>query len=121
MVEADGAGTPGGDSLEFASLAQVYGAAGNECVLGSAKSNAGHTDSAAGAVSLTKAILSLRHGAVPPMLHFTRLPDDLARIDKRMQAIVKEGQSFSRRVVGDDEARAELADERESVKQLGLI
>ncbi len=81
LVEADGAGTPGGDSIEFASLAQVYGADGNECVLGSVKSNAGHTDSAAGAVALTKAILSLRHGAVPPMLHFTRLPDDLARIE----------------------------------------
>ena len=81
MVEAHGAGTPGGDSIEFASLAQVYGAAGNDCVLGSVKSNVGHTDSAAGAVALTKAILSLRHGVVPPMLHFTRLPDDLARIE----------------------------------------
>jgi polyketide synthase 5 len=81
MVEAHGAGTPGGDSIEFASLAQVYGAAGNDCVLGSVKSNVGHTGSAAGAVALTKAILSLRHGVVPPMLHFTRLPDDLARIE----------------------------------------
>ncbi len=59
----------------------MYGADGTDCVLGSVKSNAGHTDSAAGAVALTKAILSLRHGAVPPMLHFTRLPDDLARIE----------------------------------------
>ena len=81
MVEAHGAGTPVGDSVEFASLAQVYGTAGNNCVLGSANSNVGHTDSAAGAVALTKAILSLRHGVVPPMLHFTRLPDDLARIE----------------------------------------
>ena len=80
MVEAHGTGTPVGDSIEFASLAQVYGAAGNGCVLGSVKSNVGHTDSAAGAVALTKAILSLRHGVVPPMLHFTRLPDDLAQI-----------------------------------------
>ena len=81
LVEADGAGNPVGDSIEFASLAQVYGAAGNDCVLGSVKSNAGHTDSAAGAVALIKAILSVRHGVVPPMLHFTRLPDDLARIE----------------------------------------
>jgi polyketide synthase 5 len=80
MVEAHGAGTPGGDSIEFASLARVYGAAGNDCVLGSVKSNVGHTGSAAGVVALIKAILSLRHGVVPPMLHFTRLPDDLARI-----------------------------------------
>ena len=47
--------------------------------LGSAKSNLGHTESAAGAVGLIKAILGLRHGVVPPMVHFTRLPDELAR------------------------------------------
>ncbi len=38
-------------------------------------------------------------------------PEDLARIEKRMQEIVKAGQRFSRRPVSDDEARAELADE----------
>ena len=38
-------------------------------------------------------------------------PDDLGRIDKEMQRIVKEGQTFSRRVVSDDEARTELAGE----------
>ena len=44
---------------------------------------------------------------VPQPFH----PDDLDRIEKRMREIVKEGQAFSRRVVSDDEARAELADE----------
>jgi threonyl-tRNA synthetase len=38
-------------------------------------------------------------------------PDDLARIEKRMQEIVRAAQRFSRRPVSDDEARAELADE----------
>ena len=56
-VEAHGTGTPVGDPIEFSSLAQVYGAAGNRCALGSAKSNLGHTESAAGAVGLIKAIL----------------------------------------------------------------
>ena len=81
VVEAHGTGTPVGDPIEYESLAQVYGAAGNRCVLGSAKSNLGHTESAAGAVGLIKAILSLRHGVVPPMVHFTGLPDDLAGIE----------------------------------------
>ena len=63
------------------SLAQVYGTAGNRCALGSVKSNMGHSESAAGAVALIKAILSLRHGVVPPLLHFTRLPDELAEIE----------------------------------------
>ena len=81
MVEAHGTGTPVGDPIEFGSLSQVYGTAGEPCALGSAKSNLGHTESAAGAVGLIKAILALQHGVVPPVLHFTGLPDDLRRID----------------------------------------
>ncbi|QUR66890.1 sulfolipid-1 biosynthesis phthioceranic/hydroxyphthioceranic acid synthase [Mycobacterium spongiae] len=80
-VEAHGTGTPIGDPIEYRSLARVYGVAGNRCALGSAKSNMGHNESAAGAVALIKAILSLRHGVVPPLLHFTRLPDELAEIE----------------------------------------
>lgn len=80
MVEAHGTGTPIGDPNEFGSLAQVYGTSGNPCALGSAKSNLGHTEAAAGAVGLIKAVLSLQHGVVPPMAHFTRLPEELALI-----------------------------------------
>ena len=47
-------------------------------------------------------------------------PDDLAAIEKRMQAIVKEGQSFVRRPVGDDDARAELAAEPYKLELIGL-
>jgi len=47
-------------------------------------------------------------------------PDDLTRIDKRMQQIVKEGQAFSRRVVTEDEARRELADEPYKLELIGL-
>ena len=81
MVEAHGTGTPVGDPLEFGSLAKVYGADGNQCLIGSAKSNLGHTESAAGTVGLVKAILGLRHGVVPAMAHFNRLSDDLASIE----------------------------------------
>ena len=84
MVEAHGTGTPVGDPIEFSSLARVYGTSGKPCALGSVKSNLGHTESAAGAVGLIKAILALRHGVVPPMVHFTRLPDDLAQIETKL-------------------------------------
>lgn len=81
VVETHGTGTPVGDPIEYRSLAQVYGVAGNRCLIGSAKSNMGHSESASGTVGLIKAILSLRHGVVPPMLHFTGLPDELAGIE----------------------------------------
>jgi polyketide synthase 5 len=79
MVEAHGPGTPVGDPIEYASLAEVYGVDG-PCALASVKTNFGHTQSASGALGLMKAVLALQHGVVPPNLHFTRLPDELARI-----------------------------------------
>ena len=80
MVEAHGPGTPVGDPIEYASLAEVYGVDG-PCALGSVKTNFGHTQSAAGALGLMKAVLAVQHGVVPRNLHFTRLPDDFAQID----------------------------------------
>jgi threonyl-tRNA synthetase len=47
-------------------------------------------------------------------------PEDLERLDERMHAIVAEGQTFVRRVVTDDEARAELADEPYKLELIGL-
>jgi threonyl-tRNA synthetase len=47
-------------------------------------------------------------------------PEDLSRIDKRMQQIVKEAQRFSRRVVGDDEARTEMEFEPYKLELIGL-
>jgi threonyl-tRNA synthetase len=47
-------------------------------------------------------------------------PDNLKAIESRMRQIVKQGQRFSRRVVSDDEARAELAGEPYKLKLIGL-
>lgn len=47
-------------------------------------------------------------------------PDDLKLIEKKMQEIQKRGQRFSRRVVTDDAAREELADEPYKLELIGL-
>ncbi|HEV7654776.1 MAG TPA: threonine--tRNA ligase [Mycobacteriales bacterium] len=47
-------------------------------------------------------------------------PDDLSRLEKRMQEIVKAGQRFARRPISDDDARAELADEPFKIELIGL-
>jgi threonyl-tRNA synthetase len=47
-------------------------------------------------------------------------PEDLKSLEKVMQRIVKEGQTFRRRVVTDDEARAELAAEPYKLELIGL-
>ncbi|GAB3388012.1 threonine--tRNA ligase [Humibacter soli] len=47
-------------------------------------------------------------------------PDDLKALEKAMDRIVRQGQRFVRRVVTDEEARAELADEPYKLELIGL-
>ncbi|MER7173921.1 threonine--tRNA ligase [Streptomyces mesophilus] len=47
-------------------------------------------------------------------------PEDLKRIEKKMQEIQKRGQRFSRRVTTDEDARVELADEPYKLELIGL-
>jgi threonyl-tRNA synthetase len=47
-------------------------------------------------------------------------PEDLKAIDKAMERIIRSGQRFVRRVVTEDEARAELANEPYKLELIGL-
>lgn len=72
-VEAHGTGTAMGDPIEVAALSQVYGAATTDrqwCGIGSVKGNIGHLSQAAGIVGIAKAVLSLEHGQIPPVVHY---------------------------------------------------
>jgi amino acid adenylation domain-containing protein len=72
-VEAHGTGTPLGDPIEFAALRAAFGpGAAGTTVLGTAKTNVGHLDIAAGVTGLIKAAMTLRHGEIPGLLHYTR-------------------------------------------------
>lgn len=68
MLEGHGTGTRAGDPLEILALQSTYGAGGSNALLGSAKSNAGHAQSAAGMMGLIKLLLSGQHGHIPPTL-----------------------------------------------------
>jgi acyl transferase domain-containing protein/NADPH:quinone reductase-like Zn-dependent oxidoreductase len=75
-VETHGTGTALGDPIEVEALASVVGqpAPGRgPCYLGAAKANVGHLEAAAGVTGLIKAVLVLRHEAIPRQVHFTRL------------------------------------------------
>jgi polyketide synthase PksN len=73
-VEAHGTGTRLGDPIEIAGLVQGYGAdRAAPCWIGSAKSNIGHCESAAGIAGLTKLVLQMRHGRMAPSLHAATL------------------------------------------------
>ena len=72
-IEAHGTGTALGDPLELHALAAVFRPRTRALTVGSVKTNLGHTAAAAGIAGLIKAVLMLRHQAVPPVPHFRRL------------------------------------------------
>nr|VDG61773.1 putative hybrid nonribosomal peptide synthetase/polyketide synthase [Streptococcus thermophilus] len=74
LVEAHGTGTALGDPIEASALGEVLGAnrpAAEPILLGSAKSNIGHTESAAGVVAMIKVLEAFTHDTVPPSANFT--------------------------------------------------
>ncbi|SKF81270.1 polyketide synthase Pks13 [Mycobacteroides abscessus] len=74
VIEAHGTGTILGDPIEADGLGRVVGRgrdADKPALLGSAKSNFGHLESAAGAASLSKIVLALQNNKVPPSINYT--------------------------------------------------
>jgi thioester reductase-like protein len=72
-VECHGTATPLGDPIEATALTQAYRARTERtgfCALGGVKTNIGHLDVAAGVAGFIKAAQSLKHGEIPPSLHF---------------------------------------------------
>ncbi|OMC39400.1 polyketide synthase [Mycobacterium sp. GA-1841] len=72
-LEAHGTGTPLGDPIEVQAAAAAYGgsrAADRPLLMGSVKTNIGHTESASGAAGLIKVVLSLQNEVLPQSLHF---------------------------------------------------
>jgi acyl transferase domain-containing protein len=90
-VETHGTGTPLGDPIEIAGLTQAFRAGGASengyCAIGSAKSNVGHLDAAAGVTGLIKTALALHHKAIPPSLHFTAPNPKLALEDSPFRVV----------------------------------
>src|SRR5205085_138772 len=73
-VEAHGTGTAIGDPIEVEALGAVLcrdRPADRPLVIGSHRSNLGHSEAAAGIAGLLKVIMALHHETIPPQLHFS--------------------------------------------------
>lgn len=77
-IEAHGTGTSLGDPIEIASLSKAFQQIQSVsdqpvleqyCAIGSAKSNIGHCESAAGVAGVAKVLLQMKHKQIVPSLH----------------------------------------------------
>ncbi len=72
-IEAHGTGTILGDPIEADALGRVVGKgrpAEQPALLGAVKSNVGHLESAAGAASIAKMALAIKHDKIPPSINY---------------------------------------------------
>ncbi|GFS78340.1 fatty acid synthase [Nephila pilipes] len=73
FVEAHGTGTPVGDPIEMSAISEIFCAGRKEPLLvGSVKSNMGHSEPTSGLCSLVKIIISMENELIPPNLHFCK-------------------------------------------------
>lgn len=70
-LEAHGTGTILGDPIEIEALKKTFNTEKRGyCAIGSAKTNVGHLDAAAGVTGLIKTALALQHRMIPPSLNY---------------------------------------------------
>jgi acyl transferase domain-containing protein/SAM-dependent methyltransferase len=89
-VEAHGTGTPLGDPIEIGALQAVFAAnraADGPLLVGSVKTNIGHTEAAAGLAGVAKVILALQRREIPKNLHFARGNPHIDWDDGRVEVV----------------------------------
>ncbi|KAA0025055.1 polyketide synthase Pks13 [Antrihabitans cavernicola] len=97
-IEAHGTGTILGDPIEADALGRVVGRGRDDdkpALLGSAKTNFGHMESAAGAASLIKVVLAMQENKLPPSLNYVG-PNPYIAFDKAHLQVIPEATEWPR-------------------------
>ena len=97
-LEAHGTGTSLGDPIEAQAAGAVFGVGrepGRPLLIGSAKTNIGHLEAAAGIAGVIKVILSLENESLPQHLHFQN-PSPHIPWDRLAVEVVSEATAWDR-------------------------
>jgi 3-oxoacyl-(acyl-carrier-protein) synthase/NADP-dependent 3-hydroxy acid dehydrogenase YdfG len=88
-VETHGTGTRAGDPVEVEGIRKILGRSDRQSILhiGAVKPNIGHSGGAAGVISLIKVLLMMKHGKIPPQVHFETLNPNIAALEPDHMAI----------------------------------
>ncbi|HEX9058949.1 MAG TPA: type I polyketide synthase [Clostridia bacterium] len=74
-IETHGTATKLGDPIEITGIKRAFENFTDKkqfCAVASVKSNIGHLDHTAGIAALLKAVMSIKHGELPPSIHFQK-------------------------------------------------
>ncbi|MFT4114294.1 amino acid adenylation domain-containing protein [Silvibacterium sp.] len=96
-IEAHGTATPLGDPIEVAALTKAFRRKTDArafCSIGTAKSNVGHLDVAAGATGLIKTVLQIENRRIPKLLHY-EAPNPNLELEDSPFTIAKEDRPWA--------------------------
>ncbi|XP_050301861.1 fatty acid synthase [Anthonomus grandis grandis] len=100
-VEAHGTGTKVGDPQEVNSIADFFCKnRGSPLLIGSVKSNMGHSEPASGLCSLAKIVIAMEQGVIPGNLHFKSPNLDIPALSDGRLKVVSKNEPWNGGIVG---------------------
>ncbi|XP_053616908.1 fatty acid synthase-like [Plodia interpunctella] len=101
FVEAHGTGTKVGDPEELLAIDEIFGTGRTEPLLiGSIKSNLGHTEPASGLCSIAKMCIAYGTGYIPPNLNFNKAREGVAALAENRLQVVTEKTPWNKGMCG---------------------
>ncbi|KAI4604125.1 Type I Iterative PKS [Pestalotiopsis sp. 9143b] len=89
-VECHGTGTPVGDPIEVDAVGRCFGRPqGPPLLIGSVKTNVGHSEGASGLTSILKVVQSFENGKIAPVYVVTKLNPKLILAERNIQVATK--------------------------------
>ncbi|KAF2973192.1 hypothetical protein GQX73_g454 [Xylaria multiplex] len=90
--ECHGTGTPVGDPIEVAAIGRIFAdrkSSTNPLLIGSIKSNMGHSEPSSGIAGVMKAVLAIERGVIPPTIGIQSLNPNIDLKDGRLKIVTE--------------------------------